>query len=386
MNKTTINNTNTMSTISSINETISTELKSPTKKVNFNLHQHREASQEATHLTTDFMKLREAQVIEMIAGRKLPTKNGSAQPEYPQPSAETKMKWMERHPSYHTFTSKYMASQKRILFLADIEPHLRFESFEKLCYERSVAPTTAEGYWTTWLSVQKALSIRASNSDARVSKLLKARSVAYPVAFPAPATMSDICSLTTLFFNEHPSITTIVAIAFLNGQRISDMIQLGTADLVFDDEFLMITVRRGKTISVTSHPYTLWMRRNSTVVETMITMKKNAGTRLFLLSLFNSEVERDRILDTVRQMLLSVNEELELRSIRRGGLQRMAQLGFSMDTILEFSRHSGVPMLMRYLNWGEHSTHRRGQMIDVIDATSSGMEMMDPAVETKKQL
>ena len=41
-----------------------------------------------------------------------------------------------------------------MLFLGDLNPMDRFEAFERLCYLRQLAPTTAETYWTTWLGVK----------------------------------------------------------------------------------------------------------------------------------------------------------------------------------------------------------------------------------------
>ncbi len=320
-----------------------------------------------------FLKLRENQVIEMIAGKK---KYLSTQDPWPEPSTKVMSLWLRRHPSYQTFSSNYMASQKRFLFLADILPQHRFEAFERICFLRQIAPTTAESYWTTWLGAQKALAVQTAESDARVSKILKARSIAYPVQFPTPATMIDMEALVTTFRVPLPSLTAIVMFAFLNGQRISDMLQLAVADLNVTESFLMITVRRGKTMSV-SQPYTLWMRRGRYPAETLIDLASNAkkDQRLFLFSEFNSEEERSKMSHVIRDMITSINDQLELRSLRRGGLQRMAQLGFSMDVLLQFSRHSDVKMLMRYLAWGEHSTKRQSEMIQVIDATMHDMSV-----------
>jgi hypothetical protein len=51
----------------------------------------------------------------------------------------------------------------------------------------------------------------------------------------------------------------------------------------------------------------------------------------------------------------------------------MAHLGVSIPTMLHFSRHSDVPMLMRYLSWGQHATHLQNQMIEVVDMTTKEM-------------
>jgi hypothetical protein len=85
-----------------------------------------------------------------------------------------------------------MASERRMLFLADVNPSDRFEAFETICFKRNIAPTTAETYWSTWLGIQKARVIKPSDADHRITKILKARSMAYPVQFPTPITLSEM--------------------------------------------------------------------------------------------------------------------------------------------------------------------------------------------------
>jgi integrase len=271
--------------------------------------------------------------------------------------------WKDRHPAYQSFSSHYMASQRRMLFLADVNPSERFEAFETICFKRNLSPTTAETYWSTWLGIQKALIIKPSDADHRITKILKARSMAYPVQFPTPITLSEMDLLVSTFDASQPSLAAIAMTTFLLGQRISDMIQLAVADLKSNDDYLTITVRRGKTMQVTT-PYSLWLRRKTYPTETLIELAASAKScgRLFLFTNLNSEEERQRVSHTVRDMLTSINDQLELRSLRRGGLQRMAHLGVSIPTMLHFSRHSDVPMLMRYVSWGQHATQLQNQI------------------------
>ena len=302
----------------------------------------------------------------LIAGKKFPS---DKQADWPTASKTATARWLEKHPAYNTYSTRYLQSQRRFLFLADLDPHLRFEAFEKLCFQRNLAPTTAESYWTTWLSVQKMLGFDPCDADPRTTKVLKARSTAYPVQFPTPMTKEDMDLLVQTYSHVFPSLAAIVSLAFLNGQRISDAIQIAVADVVVNGEFVMITMRRGKTMSV-SQPYTLWLRKGRYPSEDLLQTMTNAQIqkRLFLFTEFNTEEERSKVLQMIKDMLTSVNEELELRSIRRGGLQRMASLGFTLERILNFSRHSDTPMLMRYLGWGKSLVIKRREMIEVTDA------------------
>lgn len=341
---------------------------SPTKDVEKEIKTIISTSSAIDSTKSSYIDLRKLQVMQMNAGHKPHLKT---QPSTHQVSEETMTKWKNRHPSHLTYSTNYMACQERLIFLADVAPHLRFEVFEEYCFTRNLAPTTAEAYWTTWLSVQKILAIPSAQSDARVTKILKARSTAYPVSFPTPATKVDIDNLVRTFRGELPSFTAIVMFAFINGQRISDMIQLASTDMEEQGNFLKVTIRRGKTMMV-SKPYTLWIRKGTYPTEELIELKKASCERLFLFSATNSEAERNSTLNVIRMMLMKTNPDLELRSIRRGGLQRMAQLGFSMQKIIAFSRHADEPMLMRYLGWGQCSTHLRSGMIEVVDAQITG--------------
>ncbi len=85
---------------------------------------------------------RAKQVNEMIAGM-VKSKSNVTEP-WPDPSPKMLQNWIDRHPSYHSFSSHYMSSQRRMLFLADIDPSKRFEAFEAICFNRVLAPTTAE--------------------------------------------------------------------------------------------------------------------------------------------------------------------------------------------------------------------------------------------------
>ncbi len=366
----TLNETPTTAKASKPNKALHTN---DLRRVTFALGVKKLSSKSDTIQSDSCVALRAKQVEEMIAGKRFKTNNLPWTP----PSSSVFDLWKKRHPSYQQFSNQYMASQRRMLVLADVDPPLRFELFESLCYHRCLAPTTAETYWTTWLGVQKALMIKPCDADARTTKLLKARSTAYPVQFPQPATLAEIELIVKTFRAQYPSITAIVMMSFILGQRISDAIQLATADLTEGKEFLQITVRRGKTIGV-SQPYTLWLRRNVYPTESIIELKNHARhrQRLFLLTELNSEEERQEVLSIVRDMITSINDELELRSIRRGGLQRMARSS-PTQVVLHHSRHSDEKMLMRYLGWGAAALHQQKDMIEAVDSITDEMTIKE---------
>jgi integrase len=316
------------------------------------------------------LQQRAMQVNEMNAGKQFPKPR--CKTPWPEPSTHIDELWQNRHPAYRTHTQNYMAAQRRVLFLADVRPENRFEAFEKECLERLIAPTTADSYWGSWLGTQKLLGLKPADADAQTTKILRARATAFPVNFPTPATQEQMQTLKDTYQATLPSLTAIAAFAFINGQRISDMVQIAVGDLHATTDFLATTIRRGKTIA-TSQPYTLWTRRGTYPTETLMQMAEEAKQqhRLFLLTTLNTEAERTQCLHVIRDMINSVADELELRSIRRGGLTHMAEAGTPIPTILLFSKHADEKMLMRYLGWGRASEHQRQQMIEVLDGTTT---------------
>ena len=58
--------------------------------------------------------------------------------------------------------------------------------------------------------------------------------------------------------------------------------------------------------------------------------------------------------------------KLEIRSVRRGGLQRMAMAGLSFEEILVFSKHKDLPMLLGYLDAGAKSLAHRNRMMSTL--------------------
>lgn len=104
--------------------------------------------------------------------------------------------------------------------------------------------------------------------------------------------------------------------------RVSDVVQLAKADLALTSDALRITFRRDKTVGHTG-PYTLWLPKSQFSATALATLLENDTTGAcplgFFLSATNDDQERAASLDVIRLMLQPSNEDLELRSIRRGG-------------------------------------------------------------------
>jgi integrase len=287
---------------------------------------------------------------------------------WPQPTSATIDKWRARHPAFKTTTEGYQSTQTRMMWLLEEEHDKRVEAFERECWTRNLKPTTAESYWTSWLSACKAIGEEVSLSDQAHQKLLKKRAEAHPRDYPKAATLKDIQRMLDLR-PDRKSYTTIIALAFKLGQRISDMIQLDATSINIqnhdDRPRLAIDVKIGKVIGKIG-PYTLWLNIEDPIARQLLALRQRAteAGRPFLLSYTNSNEERTRVSDTVRDIIRTVDADLELRSIRRGGLQLMANAGVPTAEILKLSKHSEEKMLLRYLDNGKMAAADAATMID----------------------
>ena len=70
----------------------------------------------------------------------------------------------------------------------------------------------------------------------------------------------------------------------------------------------------------------------------------------------SSKAQRSKFLASVRDHLRTINPEYDLRGVRRGAAQTMAEHGASMTDIMYYTRHVDVAMLRRYLRYGKASS------------------------------
>lgn len=185
-------------------------------------------------------------------------------------------------------------------------------------------------------------------------------------------TTSHVSALRARCEASHPLATACIIASWALGQRLGDFLQLALSDFlvsqVRDRLLLCITIRRGKVMSVTQ-PYTLFLQADTYPATALLKAAKEARThqQLFLCSNYNTKEEREAFAHLTAVLITSVDEHLEMRSVRRGGLQEMATRGCSLAEILTFSNHRSEDMLLRYLNWGQMSTTRATAMSTITD-------------------
>lgn len=304
--------------------------------------------------TRSVMELREQQVALMSAGAIRPPQ--SLRGNWPSASDAIQRLFAERNVAYKTYSAGYLRCQERFLFLLDVPPDSRFQRFEQECYARALAPTTAHCYWVAFATLDKIMSPPCDPTLAvqRVSTILERRVWLHPVAYPQPLT----CELRKRFAAANSveafGIVALVEACWSLGQRFGDFIQLAISDFLIRDTTIIITFRRGKTI-VHTKPYSLVIDRHCRVAENLLRVREAAASQgwLYLTSQANGASALKTLSSRTSTLLTQVDERLEIRSIRRGGLQHMASLGHTNDQMLMFSKHRSEEMLLRYLNWGQ---------------------------------
>ena len=162
----------------------------------------------------------------------------------------------------------------------------------------------------------------------------------------------------------------LLLFSWVFGQRPSDTAQVSLDDIqktsFKQHHFLLLTYRRGKTIKHTG-PFTLHVESSSPLhllVRKLSKVQKACGC-VFLFThnvVRDPEVpqsERKRITSACLLALRSLSKKLECRSVRRGGLQRLAKSGMSLHKIrTHFSHHKNEKMLRDYLGFGRYCKHQ----------------------------
>ena len=207
-------------------------------------------------------------------------------------------------------------------------------------------------------------AISTHATDKLFSKYLEQQSRAERTYHPAAMTTRDFWSLWEDVTLSQSVEALLILLAFALGQRLGDLAQVATEDIEWtqlgDLETLCITIRRGKVIPHIG-PYTLHLPAESQLTQQLWehTHIRLQSRKPFLFTHSNNESEKQKLERHARNILVSLNQDLEIRSVRRGGLEHMAKSGMPLGEIREhFSKHRSTEMLLGYLKWGSVSAHQ----------------------------
>jgi integrase len=164
---------------------------------------------------------------------------------------------------------------------------------------------------------------------------------------PTPATRQQV---TTAIDQEHSlPIRVVLILSWQAAGRVGDVLKLRTDDVTIENNCVQITYRDHKTCSAKG-PYSIRTAPlrpgDATSLSRWLAQRKG---RKFLFPAPQATAI------ATRTALRRASATLELRSLRRGALLDMAQRGVAEQTMLEFSGHTTLAMLRRYLSWGRKS-------------------------------
>jgi integrase len=169
---------------------------------------------------------------------------------------------------------------------------------------------------------------------------------------PRPATWTQVVH--AVQHEPSPASQVALLLAWFTAARCGCVLQLHASDVELTPTGLAVRFRRGKSVRVRG-PYT---------VHTPPLPEQLAAT---IRSWLNERAGRLLFPTTkgadLKVALRRAHPELEQRSLRRGALQTLSCApGITDAQLMEFSGHTQVATLRRYLNWGKAALHLREEM------------------------
>lgn len=249
------------------------------------------------------------------------------------------------------------ALQHRFLYLAPtaLDDRTREELFDEDMVEADWSYGTAATYWSALIKAMEQVGLTVPYA-ARVKYtvldfLAKEEDPRRPTK---PIRKEDVdIAITALRRLGKGWLALSVWMTFFLGQRMGDTLKLSPNcfsiinDTYSGQKFLAVLFHRGKTTR-RKQPFTLHIPYEMPEVHELLALAELRKSQNQPL-LFESA---DIALLIIKAQLVVIDSELNILSIRRGGLQKMALDGCSTATILHHSRHATKDMLDPYLGFG----------------------------------
>jgi hypothetical protein len=278
------------------------------------------------------------------------------EPEYKLKLSDLQTRWRNRPKALRDSTSKSRQDlQYRFLVYVPLDDGTREEVFDEQREQDDWSYGTAKTYWSAMTKAMEAVGVPIHFTVRVKYKVLEFLANEEDPRRPTiPITQEEIDAVTeALRQTKKPWLAIAVQLAFFLGQREGDTLKLAPNCLtVIDDTFsgmklLAIIFRRGKTTR-RRQPFTLHVPMTMRLATDLISLaaERTAAKAEYLFE------SGDTALPHIRTAIITVNPQLNILSIRRGGLQKMALEGASTATLLHHSRHSTKDMLDKYLNFG----------------------------------
>ena len=174
-----------------------------------------------------------------------------------------------------------------------------------------------------------------------------------------PATTEQVAmAAENLQVNKKCEAQLLLKLAWITAQRPRDILRVQPQNIFVDkkEHRLSMLFADGKGVRARQRPYAIHVRFAPMHLLTK-QLQKSANNKFLFLQ------NHDKTMIEVRDAIKSVDNNLTIRSLRRGSLQTMAERGVEAATLLQLSGHSSEQMLSRYLAWGLKYEHGALQQI-----------------------
>lgn len=191
-----------------------------------------------------------------------------------------------------------------------------------------------------------------------------------------PAVQDQIDKIT----KEVSPVARVIELSWACAARVGDILQLEPIDLVStnNNTAMNIRFRRGKTAS--KNQYIITIPHPS---EAMIQWIEEAREKKHTILFPNMDTAK------VTKRLRVEHKLLESRSLRRGRLQQLSKAGATDTELLFWSRHTGIPMLRRYLSFGTDSGENKNivqRTKELMKASKDAENMKEPEEENEEEI
>lgn len=259
--------------------------------------------------------------------------------------------WESRPVGFCLTTSAYQQTQKRMLMFMGVGEKARSAKFMEATAR--LRWSTRATYWVALRSAEKVLVAMhapgavAAPDGAKMQKHLEAKAET-EVPLRVACTKAQLLQWVTEL---PPLLAGAAYVTFFAGQRLCDVMRLTRRSITLQTCYVAITFYAGKVVGIIG-PFTIHVHQETRLAR--ILMERCAAlvemdAPLFHSQLLSYDEERAIVSATMKES----NASLDVRSLRRGGLQLMATAGMSLAAIRVFSKHASDAMLLKYLDHGK---------------------------------
>ena len=269
-------------------------------------------------------------------------------------------KFDNRHWTLKFMTVGHQKAQRRILGVLDSCSN-PIDKFAEIAATRGWRSSTQASYWATYLSAR---GEKYTQEEARYLKHLQRTSnLMVDTIQPAPMTSAHIRELA---HSDAPmSVKATIISCWTLGQRLSDFLNILRKDVMFFPEkaYIAFTIRHGKVTAKTG-PFSVFLPATFPPAQHLhLIASKSSSSELF------SDEMKLQVTRAIHRM------HLDLRSVRRGGLQHLAMSGVPTKQLLDLSRHTSEGMLRRYLNFGTVMAANALEQTSMVNQVTQDLEL-----------